>query len=145
MILTVTPDKEGFADAQRRLRDKLGMDVTFYGPVAAIYDPDVPLDPETGAPHDPTIQPTASAAASSIVRCSIVQRPFALPQVKGADSAEGWGSHNDVGLIMDAADGVRLGSAVAFGYADHLFTIRTTMFDGIGDIQRWVVHGERQS
>lgn len=137
--------KEGFADAQDRLRDKLGMDVTFYGPVAAIYDPDVPLDPETGAPHDPTIQPTASAAASAVVRCSIVQRPFGGRETQGEDSAEGWGSHNDVGLIMAAADGERLASAVAFGYADHLFTIRTTMFDGIGDIQRWVVHGERQA
>lgn len=137
--------KEGFADAQSRLRDKLGMDVTFYGPTEAIYDSSVPLDPETGAPHDPMTAPTASAAASATVRCSIVQRPFGGQESQGEDSAEGWGSHNDVGLIMSADDGARLGSAVAFGYADHLFTIRTTMFDGIGDLQRWVVHGERQS
>lgn len=145
MILSVTPDKAGFAAAQQRLRDKLGMDVTFYGPVVASYAPDVPLDPETGAPYDPMITPTASAAASATVRCSIVQRPFALPQFHGADSAEGWGSHNDVSAIMDADSGRSIASAVSFGYGDHLFTVRSTMFDGIGDIQRYVVHGERNS
>lgn len=135
--------KEGFVDAQRRLREKLGMDITFYGPTEAIYDPDVPLDPETGQPHDPMIVPTASAAASAVVRCSVVHRPFT--QAEGQDAAEGWGSRDDVSLIVDIDDVPRLASAVAFEYGDRLFTIRTTPFDGIGDIQRWIVHGEKQS
>jgi hypothetical protein len=143
--MSVMPDKLGFADAQQRLRDKLGLDITFFGPLQAVYPPGTSIDPETDLPYDPMLIPTSSGQASAIVRCSVVHRPLTLPASHGEESAEGWGSHDDVSLIMAADQAPTVASATSFMYAEHLFTIRTTMFDGIGDIQRYLIHGARQS
>ena len=76
--MDISPDLEGFREAQATLRSQFGEDVPFFTPTETTYDPSVPLDPETGTPYDPTIAPTASGFASAVVRASVVYRPMGL-------------------------------------------------------------------
>lgn len=70
-------DTAGFADAQHRLRQALGVDVVFKVPVAPTWDPAEPLDPETGRPFDPFATPTSGGGTVDFTkRCSFVNRPL---------------------------------------------------------------------
>lgn len=70
------PDLTGFREAQLTLIAKLGADVPFFTPVAETYPPGTPLDPESGKPFDPTVQPQASGFASAVVRAGVAIRPI---------------------------------------------------------------------
>lgn len=80
-----TPDLEGFADAQARLRAGFGEPVPFFAPTGTTYPPGTPVDPESGEPYDPTVLPTASGFASAAVNCNIVSRPMGLSR-RGIDT-----------------------------------------------------------
>lgn len=55
----IEPDMQGFKDAQNVLIQQTGEDVTFIAFAPKVYDPAVQLDPESGEPFDPTLQPTS--------------------------------------------------------------------------------------
>jgi len=137
---------DGFADAQRRLRDKVGMQVSFFTPVASSYPAGTPLNPETGRPYDPTIKPLASGFTSAAVKCSIVRRPFGA---KTSDITEttalGLMGTENVGLIMGSASWPPVSAATEFEVFDARFEIRDTTYDGIGVRQRRIVIGEEKS
>ena len=69
----VTPDHAGFRDAQRRLRAAFGEPVRFLAPAVDEYPPGTRLDPDTGTPYDPTIEPIRSQP-STVVSCTVAQR-----------------------------------------------------------------------
>jgi hypothetical protein len=96
------PDTAGFADAQDRLRQELGVDAVFLIPTALVWPPGTPLDPETGKPFDPFLDPVDPAANTEVtVRCSFVHSPLIgidpaasagrrrRPRQRGADRAAG--------------------------------------------------------
>jgi hypothetical protein len=116
----VVPDLDGFAAAQARLREQVGVDVTFLGEVSATFPPGTPLDDDTGQPYDALIEPTASAQASAVVRCDVAHRPL---RNETDESQAGWGEHNHVMLIGPAASATALASAVAFRLRDHSYKI----------------------
>lgn len=61
------PDLQGFRDAQVRLNDELGEDVTFIAIEPKVYGPGVTLDPETGDPFDPIQQPISGGGEIATV------------------------------------------------------------------------------
>jgi hypothetical protein len=72
-----SPDVAGFRAAQARLREVLGVDAVFIIASALTWPPDTPLDPETGRPYDPFLEPvTPEVDVQVTVRCSFVQRPL---------------------------------------------------------------------
>lgn len=62
------PDLDGFANAQRQLRQQFGNDVRFYSPVAMMYDPAVPQSAfdDEGIPLDPLVGASASGAVADV-------------------------------------------------------------------------------
>jgi hypothetical protein len=60
------PDTDGFRDAQDRLIEGLGEDVTFITPEPKVYAPDVMLDPETGEPFDPIAEPISGGGETAV-------------------------------------------------------------------------------
>ncbi len=73
----VLPDLAGFKAAQQRLREQVGVDVTFRIPVPPVWPPGTPLDPQTGRPYDPTVEPQSGGTFGSVVkRVGLVFRPI---------------------------------------------------------------------
>ena len=82
------PDLSGFRDAQERLVDGLGLDVTFHFTDVMTYASGVYLDPETGKPMDPLVSPSATAPASAaiVVRATVIRR---IPQLTRSGQNDG--------------------------------------------------------
>lgn len=97
--MTVAPDLAGFRDAQQRKRQHFAEDVAFLGEVTMEFPDGTNIDPETGRPYDPVVEPTGSAQQTAVVPCEVAFNP-----TRG-DPAEptelGWVEHTDVLLICD--------------------------------------------
>lgn len=84
--MTGSPDIAGFKEAQVRLVEALGNEVTFYfAPSAQVYPSGTYIDPETNKPLDPTIQPSSQVEFPSVSAIGMVVR--SVPSVaQGADA-----------------------------------------------------------
>ena len=65
MADAITPDLQGFRDAQSELRQLFGQDITFQAKAAATWPLGTPIDPETNEPYDPTIEPVSELCEHS--------------------------------------------------------------------------------
>jgi hypothetical protein len=143
------PDIRGFAEAQRRLRSKLGRVVSFYTPLASTYDPALPsgaFDPETGEPYDPTIKPTASGYVVASAYCSIAFAPLAAirrDEVMG--EPVGIVSRLNKDLILDKDDWWVASGATMFELDGEFWNIVNTKASGVGALQRYVIFGQDRS
>lgn len=73
----VGPDLDGFIAAQQRLRTTMGRDAIFRIPVTPSWPAGTPLDPQTGRPYDPTVEPESGGGFTTIVkRVALVFRPI---------------------------------------------------------------------
>jgi hypothetical protein len=70
------PNLAGFREAQSRLIQEFGEDLTWFFPVEKSWPPGTPIDPETNEPYDPTIQPLASGFTSAVVKAGVISRPI---------------------------------------------------------------------
>lgn len=68
------PDLAGFRDAQTRLVQGLGTDVTFSFSASATYPSAAYIDLETGKPLDPTIAPLSASSSPPITERATVIR-----------------------------------------------------------------------
>lgn len=109
-----SPDLAGFAAAQLRLRAYFGVDATFIVPGADTWPVGTPLDPETGKPYDPFLEPSVAGDDVEVeVHCSYVHRPFTPGLWGGLDTPAtpiGVVDRGIAGLILtpeqhDAVDG----------------------------------------
>lgn len=143
--MAVTPDFEGFAAAQRRLRESFGHDLRFYSPGEdPSWPPGTQLDPETDLPYDPTIEPvTGGDEVITTVRCSVVSRPMGLSK-SGVDGdaklkALGWVEEGGIVIIVDIEDWEYVRDATKVEYADETYAIRMRDHDYLGAAERYLL------
>jgi hypothetical protein len=75
--VSIQPDIQGFITAQDRLRVVLGKDVTFFIRGTPVWPVGTQLNPETGRPFDPVIDPVSGAEETSVVkRAGVTFRPI---------------------------------------------------------------------
>lgn len=68
------PDVQGFIEAQERLNDELGEDVTFIALLPKVWPAGTQLDPETNEPFDPIIKPESGGdEVATVVRCTPIE------------------------------------------------------------------------
>lgn len=147
----MAPDFAGFAAAQGRLREHFGHDITFYLPGdAPTYPPGTKVDPESGEPYDPTIEPsTGGEEVETVVRCNVVARPMGLSQRGISPDTEraaiGWVEEGGVVLIIDTEDKAALvdPDAVGFDYAGERYEVRQRDDDFLGPVQRYLIWGKQ--
>lgn len=147
--MPVTPDIEGFVNAQVRLREQFGQDVPFYFGSASVWPPGTPLDPETGNPYDPTILPVSSGAPSAMVpNVSVVHRPMGLSRrgIAGEEvtTAVGRFEEGEAALIVGPADFDTYSLDEAKWVEVHEEEWEITSFDadalGSNDTQRYILY-----
>lgn len=139
---TPTPDLEGFATAQRRLRAQLGVDVAFHIPQAATYAGDV--DPESGQAFDPWEDPTTGGDfVDVVVRCSIVNRPLGGVSDSADAAPIGLVASDHIALIVDESDYGSIVDATAFTLYDQHFKITEKRPDSLGAVWRYIVYATK--
>jgi hypothetical protein len=138
-----TPDLQGFAEAQDQKRERLGSDVTFLSKAQVTFPPGTPVNPDTGDPYDPTIEPVSSAQASAVVRCGVYFR--ALVRGAGGEAtagAAGWEEATRIFAIapIDAKD--EIADAIEMIFHNERFKIHTIKDDEVvGGYQRILIYG----
>lgn len=144
--MAVTPDLAGFTEAQRRGRELFGEDVVFLEAAEVTFAPDVPLDPETGEPFDPTVRPSASAQASAVVNCNVAFKAINRAGIGGdvTGGALGEMERTHVMLIADIDDRATIEGAREFEVRGDRFLISSAKPDGIAGVQRMLVYGRRE-
>lgn len=135
-------DAAGLADAQRRLRDKLGVDVTFTTTGAATWPAGTPLDPETSRPYDPFLEPDVPGSETAVtIRCSFVHRPLV-----GDDPAAtpiGPGDRGSAVLIVDIDDYPAVKDARRAQVGVEAWDVQDWRFDTALGVDRWLAYLER--
>lgn len=146
--MPATPNFAGFQEAQARLREQFGHDITFLTEGVDTYPPGTELDPESGEPFDPSIEPTATSDVATVVHCSVVSRPMGLSRSGVDDSVKreaiGWVEEGGVVLIVDIEDWADVRDADSFEYADETYSIRQTEHDYLGEAERYLIFGSQQ-
>jgi hypothetical protein len=136
------PDLAGYREAQLTLIAKLGADVPFFTPLPESWDPDVPLDPETSRPFDPSIEPLASGWASASVRCGVAIRPLGVNE-DATMTALGLMEEGKGLLLVPklAYEENNLAGATECEVHGERWTIEQRDLDGIGsEAHRYLVH-----
>jgi hypothetical protein len=139
--MALNPDVAGFRDAQRRLRATLGVDVVFTIPGESSWPPDTPLDPQTGRPHDPFLEPTAPVVdRSELVRCSFVHHP--LVGLDPADTPIGSADVGSAALIVDVADYPRVADATRAQVGPEIYDVQAFRHDVALGVERYIAYLE---
>lgn len=142
--MAASPDTVGFAEAQRRLRAKLGVDAVFEIPEAVEWDPDEPIDPETDRPYDPFATPTTGGGTTDITkRCSYVSRPLGTtrdPTGNFPATPIGTVDAFNAALLLDADDYEDVKTAKRVRVIDDTWQIAGWQKDELAGYYRWIIY-----
>lgn len=131
-----TPDLAGFRQAQGRLRSQFGETVVFIGPGSVTFPPGTTVDPDTGRPYDPTIEPTAQVPDERLASATVA---FRTAVGEGGDAtAIGWVQDSTVMLSSDLTASAAAADAVDVEIRGRRYKITEMRPDGIGGLHRWV-------
>lgn len=132
--MAVHPDIAGFRAAQQRLKDYFASTVRFLLPSQdTVWPVDTGIDPETGLPYDPVIEPVSGGdpvVVEKMAEVAYSPRPF-------SDEAEvsmvGFEESATVMLILDFADYPDVKRATAFEVFGERYKITEFRADGLAD------------
>lgn len=142
--MTTTPDIEGFKAAQQRLRDKMGVEVTFRIPTPPVWPADTPLDPQTGRPYDPTVEPESGGEPVNVVKTvGLVFRPIKVNvEDPVGDEVQGGIHHGEsIALSVSVPDYEDIQDATQVNLQGTEYRVTSIIVDpGLDD--RYIVFGE---
>lgn len=142
------PDLDGFREASVNLRAALGRDVPFFTPTPTTWPPGTPLDPQTGTPYDPVIQPLASGFASASVRAIVVLPGANLRADEVISAAIGEIEEGKAVVVVGRKswDDNNLEDATLVGIYDETWEIVQSDLDGIGPdaADRVIIHAQQK-
>lgn len=138
------PDLQGMEEAQERLREVTGQDVLFQIPGERTWPEGTELDPETGEPYDPQIEPEETDASEVTIKCGVAFRPVHGLAEDTVESPLGEIKQNEVVLIMSVEEWAEVEGATTFEVKGDRYRVKKNTSDGIGSDYRQLVWGERQ-
>jgi hypothetical protein len=138
------PDIAGFADAQDRLREAFGQDITFLVPQAKTWPAGTALDPETGEPYDPTTVPTSGADPTEVVKkVNVIYKALiAGDEDNVVRERLGVMQTESCALIASLADEPDIEDASEFVVNERRYRITDAVTDGLTGPQRYIIFGE---
>lgn len=145
--MAVTPDLEGFREAQERLREEtyFGEQFTFYGVTVPTYPPGTPTDAETGAAMDPVVEPTSEETPEETVVGTVTFKAINRAGVGGDTEFTAMGQIDNMHVlgIFDIEHRAVLEPMERFTVRGENFQITSAKPDGIAGVERWLVYGRR--
>lgn len=133
-----TPNLDDFQAAQERLMDQQGTPIVLLWPLPTVWPAGTAVDPESGKPRDPWVQPVASgwgsAACSGAVAYRVAYRRFE----ERADAAARRQQQPGTIIIRDS-DYQAFGSAATRAIVNgEPVEIEKWVPDGPGRVMRWL-------
>lgn len=126
---------DGFQDAQRRLRAATGIDATFHIAEAPVWPAGTKLDPETGRPYDPVIQPTSGGGFDDVT----VKVGKAVGSLNDDDDTPiGIMSEAEGVLMVDVDDVASVGSATEVTVSNVRYKITQKRPRGLTREMEWL-------
>lgn len=141
----IAPDVSGFIDAQERLIDQLGTDVTFHVKTPKVYDPAVQLDPQTREPYDPTAVATSGGGeVDTQLRVGTVRHLLDSGANDGVDDRAGGVMRSDrAALAVKVGDFASIEAASEVTIAGERYRVTDTTAEQIGaTVYRHIVYLE---
>lgn len=138
------PDLDGFRDAQVRLIDATAESVVFFTPEPTVYPSGAMLDPQSGEPFDPTVEPESSGWASAAVPCNVVTKPIQDLEGERTETQFGTLRENEIAAFFNL---VHLPFASGATEAEHLgvrYTINDLKPDGLQTRERYIAFMEEK-
>lgn len=136
-----TANLAGFADAQGALRARLGVDAVFLIRGEQSWPADTPLDPETGLPFDPFLEPeTSSEDAEIVVRATYVSRPMQTQDP--AASPIGAIDRGSAALVVDPDAHAMVAGAYRVRVGAEVYDLQEWRWDSVGAMERWIAYLE---
>lgn len=145
------PNLAAFAEAIAGFREEVGTPLVFLIPLDREYPEGTILDPETGRPFDPTIEPTNEGADLQVETTGIVVRPAASgTHARDDETNEAFGAivSGEVVVIVSfaffAAQELEAATRVTT-YAEE-FDINQATFDSVGGtaLDRVLIRGRER-
>lgn len=140
--MALAPNIAGFVDAQVRLRTAFAEEVTFVWAPADTWPDGTVLDPETGKPMDPLVQPSSSTPHTLTVQANVAYRTVGT-NGQSAETAVGTFEEGDILVIQASVAGTATEGAVEFIARGERWRVTRTVLDGIGGVQRHLTYGDR--
>lgn len=145
----ITPDLEGFREAQELLRQELGQDVTFHIPIPKVWPPGTAIDRETGEPFDLTVEPVSGGGDEDVIkRCSVKNQLVGGNlggEGAGADKPGGVFLNETVGLGLSAGDYGDIETATEVTVGDVRYRITQMVLDPALNLNdRYLIFGEAE-
>jgi hypothetical protein len=146
----VDPDLAGFEEASERFREEMGRALVYLTPAETVWPEDAALDPETGEPYDPTIEPVASGFTSASATTIVVLPGATDRAAKEIEAAIGRVESGDAALIIgrEAWDENSLEDATLVRIYDDDWELADARLDSVGGnlpADRVIVHARQRS
>lgn len=128
------PDLTAFREAQAALRSEMGTDVDFLVPVPPDWPAGTRLDPETGQPYDPTIDPLPGTGGTTPVtkRVGLIYRTVTDDPTE--DDRSGVRRAKSIALAIEVADYPDIEDATTVAVGDINYRVNEIMRDpGLDD------------
>lgn len=138
-----SPNFDGFREAQSRLRQQFGLDLTWISRPDPVWPNGTEINPESGEPYDPEVQPVNGEEVKTIVRTSVVTRPIGGSAPVGdqvSKKAIGWLKEEGIVLIVDTDLYHLVRDATEVEYGGDTYTIRDDHHDYLGPVDRWLFY-----
>lgn len=142
------PDLDGFRKAMVNLRETMGRDVPFFTPTPTTWPEGTAIDPQTGEPYDPTIEPISSGFTSAAVRALVVLPGAGVraDEVIAAAIGEVEEGRGVVVVGLDDWEAHDLEDATQVEIYDERWEIKQSDLDGVGPgaADRVIIHVEQR-
>lgn len=145
--MPATPDLAGFRAAMDRLRDNFGQDVTFHAPVAKTWPAGTQLDPETGEPYDPAIDPISAGWTDIVKHVGVVTKPISTAREGGDTRFEAGGEFSGMDAVLDMVDTDHVDvldatEVTLYGLRFKIVEMKPSGLGGDPDADRYIVYLE---
>lgn len=136
------PDIAGYAEAQHALRERFGERVDFLFGASVTFPPGTAIDPETGQPYDPTIEPTSSAQVTASAWCTVAAKTS--QQDPSQPGPLGFVETDQLMVATDLSASATIEGAREMIVRDERYLIEGMKPDGIAGQQRFLTFGKRE-
>lgn len=136
------PDIDGWRDAHERLIDALGVSIEFRVPTPRVWASNVPVDPETGEPYDPTAVPVSGGEMTPVLITSGPVFRAIKPEDPIFQTVAGVRRGEDVAVIVKEVDEPRIRDATEFTLFNIDYRVTEIIEDGLVSRDRFIAYGE---
>lgn len=142
--MTPVANTQGFIEAQRDLVERFGEEIAFITVGEKVWPDGVQIDPQTGEPYDPTIQPESGGEETAVItKVSVFYRPIVTAGDDVVEGPSGVRRDESPAFIVLTEDYMAVKDAVAVVYNEIRYRVTEFTPDSfVNVLYRWICFTE---